>query len=188
MSETTPSSSTGQGSFLDRFVGALKLDGPTYDEVEHDPNAMGQAAGVVVIGAIATAIGASASEAGGSAIGSAIGALLGWLVSAWFVWFIGVRWLDHTSDYPELLRTLGFASAPYAAMVLAIIPLVGRLVAIAVFFWGLAAYVIAVREALDVETGRSVIVCLLAYGLKILTVLILVAVLGGLGALLGAGT
>jgi hypothetical protein len=99
-------------------------------------------------------------------------------VSAAFVWFVGVRWMEHTSDYPELLRTLGFASAPQLALVLALLPVLGFLVAFAVLIWGLAAYVIAVREALDVTTERAVVVCILAFGVKVLTVLVLAALLG----------
>ena len=36
-------------SFTDRVVGAIKLDPKVYEEVEADPNAMGQAIGVVAL-------------------------------------------------------------------------------------------------------------------------------------------
>ena len=188
MSETSVPTPRPTTSFMERVMGAMRLDAATYDEVEHDETALGQAAGVVVIGAIAAAIGAAGSGSGGSIIGAPLGALLGWLVSAVFVWFIGVQWMDHTSDYKELLRTLGFASAPNIALVLGIVPVIGAIVALVVVFWGLAAYVIAVREALDVETGRAIVVCLLAYALKIIVVALLIGIFGGLAALGGAAT
>src|ERR671918_481446 len=45
-------------SIVDRMKGAALLDVPTYEEVEADTTATGQAAIVVVISAIASAIGA----------------------------------------------------------------------------------------------------------------------------------
>src|SRR5262245_39456737 len=114
-------------SFLERVIGALRLDAATYEEVEHDPSSLGQAAGVVALTALAAAIGAS-SRGGGSAVGTVLGALVGWLVSTAFVWVVGVRFMNHTSDYRELLRTLGFASAPQGLLVVAGIPLLGALI------------------------------------------------------------
>lgn len=183
MSDPTAVAHQARHGFLERVVGALRLDAATYDEVEHDESALGQAAGVVVLGILATAIGTSGAGIEGSVVGASLGALLGWFVSALFVWFVGVQWMDHTSDLSELLRTLGFASAPQLVLVLAILPLVGPIIALAVIVWGLAAYLIAVREALDVTTGRAALVCVLAFGLKLVTA----AVLGTLAALVGAG-
>jgi len=183
MTELDPGSSNAQHSFGERFLGALKLDASIYREVEHDASALGQALGVVVIAAAATALGASAGGGSMPILGAAIGGLVGWLVSAWFVWVVGVRWMEHTSDYRELLRTLGFAAAPNVAMVLGLVPTLGPLFSLAAVVWGLVAYVVAVREALDVETGRAVLVCVLAYGLKVLVIVVLF----GLLALLGGG-
>ncbi len=168
---------TGPRSFTERIIGAMKLDASVYDEVEHDENALSQAVAVVALGAVAAGIG-TAGEGSGGMVAGVVGSVVGWLVSAAFVWFIGVKWMEHTSDYPELLRTLGFASAPQLALVLAVIPLLGPLVALVVVFWGLAAYVVAVREALDVTTERALVVCILAFGAKVLTVLVLGAALG----------
>jgi hypothetical protein len=158
-------------------MGALTLDAATYDEIEHDQSALGQAAGVVAIAAVCSGIGGAAGGLG-AILGGVVGAFLGWLLSTGIIWLIGVRIMGHTSDYPELLRTLGFASAPQILMILAFLPVLGALVSIAVFFWGLAAYVVAVRQALDVETGRAVVVCVLGWGAALLLVLLLGGALG----------
>ncbi|MDJ0848426.1 MAG: YIP1 family protein [Myxococcota bacterium] len=164
-----PSGPTGAPrAFIDRLLGALKLDASVYDEVEHDPDALPQAAGVVAIAAVCAGIGG-----GGSLLGGVIGAVAGWLMGAGLIWLVGVRLLEHQSDYPELLRTIGFASAPQVLLALAAIPLFGTLVTVMVFFWGLAAYVVAVREALDVDTSRAVLVCLLAWGLVVVLSIVL---------------
>ena len=63
-------------SIFDRMKGAAMLDVATYEEVEHDTEATGQAAVVVVIVAICTAIGA-VWRGGPSIIAGPIGAVLG---------------------------------------------------------------------------------------------------------------
>lgn len=182
---TTPPPSgppPGQRTFLERLQGALTLDASTYEEVEHDADALPQALGVVALAALCAGIG-SANEGAGGLFGGIVAAGIGWLLSAGVVWLVGVLVLKHTSDYPELLRTIGFAQAPQLALLLGSLPILGWIVRLAVFFWGLAAYVVAVRQALDVETQRAVLVCLLAWGLSVLVAL----AFSGLAASCGAG-
>jgi hypothetical protein len=168
-------------SFGERLLGALKLDAAVYDEVEHDPAAMGQAAGVIALGALAEGLGALSVGGAGGLLGGIVSAFLGWLLSAAIIWLIGVKVMDHTSDYPELLRTLGFASAPKLLLAIGILP-IGPLRPLLFFAVGivtLVAFVIAVRQALDVSTGRAVWVCVLAVGVS----LVLAFLLGGILAL-----
>ena len=169
-------------SFVERVIGALRLDAATYDEVEHDPSSLGQAAGVVVLAALAAAIGAASR--GGGAAGAVFGSLIGWLISTAFIWVVGVRWMNHTSDYRELLRTLGFASAPQLLFVLGGIPILGTLLGLVAWGWGLAAFVVAVRQALDVTTSRALWVCVLAVLLNAACIIGLALLVGGL---LGGG-
>jgi len=166
-------------TFVERLLGALRLDAATYEEVEHDESALGQAAGVVVLAALAAAIG-TATRGDGGAVGVVFGALAGWLISTAFIWVIGVRWMNHTSDYRELLRTLGFASSPQILFVASGIPALGVLIAAVAWGWGLAAFVVAVRQALDVTTGRALWVCVLAVLLNAACILGLALLLGSL--------
>ena len=174
-----PAPASGSHSFIERVIGALRLDAATYDEIEHDPGALGQSAGVVAAAGVAAAIG-SAGQGGGGAIGAMLGALLAWVVSTGFVWVVGVYFMKHTSDYKELLRTLGFASAPQLLLVLRFIPVLGAIVALVAWLWGLAAFVIAVRQALDVETVPAILVCVLAVVVQIACIVGLMFLLGGM--------
>lgn len=151
-------------SFPERLIAVMKLDASVFDEVEHDPSALPQAAGVVALAAVAGGIGAiGAIGVSGIPLG-VLRAFFVWLLGAGIIWAIGVRMMGHTSDYEELLRTLGFASAPQILMILAVLPIgaLRGLLALAVTILGLIAWVLAVRQALDVETGRAVLVCILA--------------------------
>ena len=174
---------TGSRSFGERLIGALKLDPSVYEEVEHDPDAMGQAAMVVALGAVAAAIGAMGSG-GAGVLGGIMAAFLGWAFGAGVVWLVGVQVMGHSSDYPELLRTLGFASAPRVLLVVGFIPALRGLAGLAVLVLSLIAWVIAVRQALDVETGRAVLVCVLAFLVQIAIGFVLAAI--GLGGLMAA--
>lgn len=168
-----PGSAPLRRSFGERVIGALKLDAAVYEEVEADHTALGQAAGVVVLAAIATALGSPAAHGGGGFVGGVVGSLIGWFLAAGVIWLIGVVAMKCTSDYGELLRTLGFASAPSLIMIVGVIPFLGRPVTLIAWVWGLAAYVVAVRQALDVSTARAIFVCVLAFAVTILATLLL---------------
>ena len=168
---------TGRRTMTDRMRGAAMLDVPTYEEVEADKSATGQAAAVVAIVAVASAIGSYRGGMSGI-IGALIGSLIGWLVWAGVTYLIGDKLLGGTATWGELLRTLGFAQAPGVLYVLGIIPGLGAILRFAVSLWVLVAGVIAIRQALDFSTGKAVATALLGW----LAITIPIAILG-LGAM-----
>jgi hypothetical protein len=144
------------------MVGVGSFDIPTYEEVEADTTATGQAAGVVIIVAIATAIGAIGTGISGI-IGGIIAAILGWLIWAGLTYLIGTKLFDGTATWGELLRTLGFAQAPGVFFVLAIIPLLGGLIGALDSIWMLITGIIAIRQALDFSTGKALVTAVLGW-------------------------
>ncbi len=149
-------------SIVDRMRGAAMLDVATYEEVEHDQEATGQAAVVVVIVAVCTAIGAI-WRGGPSIIMGPVSAILGWLLWSAITYLIGAKLLGGVATWGELLRTIGFAQSPGVLMIFGIIPLLGGLVRIVVAVWLLIAGIIAIRQALDFSTGKAVITALLGW-------------------------
>ena len=91
------------------------------------------------------------------------------------VYFIGTSFFGGQADLGEMLRVVGFA---YAPGILAIIPCIGGIIG---SVWTLVAMVIAIRQGLDVDTGKAVIIG----GIGFVVVLILYAVVG---VVLGTGT
>jgi hypothetical protein len=146
-------------SIVDRMRGAAALDVATYEEVEADVNATGQAAIVVVIAAIAAGFG-SFRFGPFHIIGSVVSELLGWASWAAITYWIGTRFFGGTATWGELARTLGFARAPGVLLVLGIIPVLGPLVWLVVSIWMLVAGIIAIRQALDVDTGKAVLIAI----------------------------
>lgn len=147
-----------QSTFLARMIGAATLDVATYEEVEHDTDATLQAAGVVAVAAVVQGL---VSPAG--VISGVVGALLGWLAYAGLTYFIGTRLFGGTATWGELLRTLGFAYTVALFSILALIPILGILVGLVVFVWGIAAGVVAIRQALDVSTGQAIVTGILGW-------------------------
>ena len=177
-------------TFAERVVGALKLDASVYEEVEHDLDSMGQAAAVIAIAAVAQGLGALGQAGIGGLLSAIVGGFLGWAVSAAVIWLIGVQLMGYTSDYPELLRTLGFASVPQFLMVLGLLPLgpLRGVLTFAVFVLLVISYVVAVRQALDVDTGRAVLVCFLAVLAQVAVVALLVFLAMGMVGSLAPST
>ena len=154
-------------SIQDRMIRAAKLDVDLYEEVEADQGAMGQAIAVVVLSGVAAGIGNAASSGLPGIVTGTIGAIVGWYVWAFLTYFIGTKFLAEPqtrADHQELLRTIGFASAPGLIRVLGIIPGLTDPVFLVAGIWMLIAMVIAVRQALDYQsTWRAIGVCLIGW-------------------------
>jgi hypothetical protein len=158
--------------------GAALLHSDTYEEVEADSTATGQAAGVVVMVAIAQAIG-GAGEGGFGIFAGMISALLGWLLWAGITYLIGAKLFGGTATWGELLRTIGFAQTPGVLHVLGIIPVLGGLIRFGVAIWVLIAGIIAIRQALDISTGKAILTAVLGWLVIILPLAIVAAVARG---------
>lgn len=148
-------------SFTQRIIGAATLDVRTYEEIEHDRNATGQAAGVVAIAAVASAIGALGPAGGSPLIGGTITAFVGWAVWAGVTLAIGSWLFGGTADLGEMLRTLGFANAPGILYIFGFLPFLGGLISLVVLPWMLACGVVAIRQALDFSTGKAIATALI---------------------------
>lgn len=160
-------------SFTDRMIGAATLDVATFEEVEHDPSATMQAAGVVALVAAAQAV----ATFGVGPIGMARAAgshLIG--VGLWcaITWFIGTRLFSGTATVGEVFRAVGFALSPQILVLITILPIIGGLIGFflspVLLFWVLASVVIGVRQSLDISTGKAVLASLLgavAYALLV---------------------
>jgi hypothetical protein len=81
---------------------------------------------------------------------------------------------------------LGYASGPRALSILSFIPCVGWLVALAGGIWSLVAGFIGVREALDLDTTKTLITVVIGWVIVLIITAAVTAVLGvgavGLGA------
>jgi hypothetical protein len=166
-------------TFLQRAIGAAKLDVGVFEEIEADRTATGQALLIVVLSTAAAGIGLTASDA--PVLHRVMLALLFWVLWAIATYIVGVYLMPEPqteTNVGELLRTIGFGASPGMLRILGIVPLVGATIYVISTAWMLVAIVIAIRQALDYKsTARAVVVC-------IITGLIGVVMAALLGALL----
>jgi hypothetical protein len=95
-----------------------------------------------------------------------IASLLGYALFSFLVFLIGTKLMPEPAtkaDFNEAFRVIAFAASPGVFNVLALIPFLGPLISFLVAIWSLVIAVVAVREVLDYSnTGRAIIVCLIA--------------------------
>ena len=163
---TLPETS-GWGALPRRMLRASLLDVDTYEEVESDRAATGQAFVVVVLSAGAAGLGGLDNHGVAGVFWHTVARVIFWSVWAWVTCLIGTRLLptDATeSDWGELLRTIGFASTPGLIHVLALFDPIAFAVFTIAGVWMLVAMVVAVRQALDyTSTGRAIAVCAIGF-------------------------
>ncbi len=168
---------------VDRMIRASKLDPHLYEEVEADKDAMGQAMVVVVLSSLASGVGFMAMAGPMGLLIGTIGSLVGWYIWAFLTYLIGTKLLPEPqtqADHGELLRTIGFSSAPGLIRVFALIPGLASFVNLVASVWMLVAMVIAVRQALDYQsTYRAIGVCAIGWIVQAVIFGSIVLMMGG---------
>jgi len=169
---------------IQRILGVFKLNVATFEEIEHDQGATGEAALVVLLVAILSGLGNGiGSSVGGSFfkgfITAAVGALLGWVIWSVVSWFVGTKFFGGQADLGEMLRVIGYA---YSPQILGIIPCIGGIVGM---IWSLIAGFVAIRQGLDLDNTKTFFTVVVGFILYVAVLFILGLILGGFGALLG---
>lgn len=139
-------------TFRQRIVGVLRLHAPTFEEIEADRTATGQALAVVLLATVAAGLGAGLAFGPWALVRAGLAAVIGWVMWAAVTYLLGTRILPEPqtrTDMGELLRVIGFSYAPSLFAILVFVPVLGAVVQVVVAFWLLATMVVAVRQALD---------------------------------------
>ena len=175
-------------NFVERMIGAAKLNVPIIEEIEADTEYTVPALADVVLAALATAVGGIHQGTQGLFV-LLVASLFGWVFWAFMTWIIGTKFLatpETKSDMGELLRTMGFAQSPGLLRVFGLIPVIGTFVNIVVMVWLLVAMVVAVRQALDyTSTGRAILVCGIGWAINVAIWLFALSLIGIGGWMMG---
>jgi len=179
---------------VNRVIKAAMLDVEFFRKAESDTTLTQEALMVVIIvsliGSIGSFIGGIISGDFGSALLGLIVALVTGVVTyyiwAYVTYFVGTQLFNADVDTGELLRVLGYANGPRALSILSFIPCVGWLIVLAGGIWSLVAGFIGVREALDLDTTKTLITVVIGWVIVLIITAVVTAVLGvgavGLGA------
>ena len=177
-------SGTSRG-LLDRMRGAALLDTRTYEDVEADQGATTQALLAVVIVAVLAGIGLALGGHPAAFLAGIVSSIIGWIVWSYVTYWVGTGLLGGTATPGEMLRTLGFAQAPRALELLSFIPILGGIIRLIVYIWLLVTGIVAIRQALDFDTGRAIATAVIGWIAMVIITIIMAIVTGafaGLGA------
>jgi len=167
--------------FVNRITRACKLDISLYEEVEADKSATLQAALVVVLSSLAAGVGALSLGASNFLMAPLL-SLISWYIWAYLIYLIGAKIFPEPTtqtDHGELLRTIGFSSAPGLIRVFGFTPELMSITFIGAQIWMLVAMVIAVRQALDYKsTWRAIGVVLIGFLVQAIIFVMIVKLFG----------
>jgi len=116
----------------------------------------------VLIAALARGVGGFNNGENGIIVG-VVAALFSWLVWAGITYLIGDKLLKGTATWGELLRTLGYAQAPAVLLIFGFVPVLGNILGAVVGIWLLVTGIVAIRQALDFDTGKAVLTAFLGW-------------------------
>jgi hypothetical protein len=175
---------------FNRIMRAAMLDKDFYKEVESDTSLTQEALMIVVAVSVISGIGSFlgllfVGKPGAAFLALIVNSALG--VANYYIWsyvthFIGTNMFAGDATPDELLRVLGYASAPRLLGVLGFIPCIGWLAALVGAIWALVAGFYGVREALDLDTTETLITVFLGW-LAVLIISLLVNSVFGLSRL-----
>ena len=170
-----------KSNFLNRIYRAIKIDPDLYEEVEHDKSATIQAASVVVLSSLAAGVGAIHLGMSNFILGPLF-SLASWYFWAFLIYIVGTKLFpdqETKSDHGELLRTIGFSSAPGLIRVFGFTPDLMSITFMGGGIWMLVAMIIAVRHALDYKcTWRSIGVVVIGFLVQGIVLIILLRLFG----------
>ena len=167
--------------FVNRIIRACKLDTTLYEEVEADKSATLQAALVVVLSSLAAGVGALSLGAANFLMAPIL-SVVSWYIWAYLIYLIGAKLFPEANtkaDHGELLRTIGFSSAPGLVRVFGFTPELMSITFIGAGIWMLIAMVIAVRRALDYQsTWRAIGVVVIGFLIQAIVLIMLLRIFG----------
>ena len=167
--------------YVSRIIRACKLDVNLYEEVEADKSATFQAAGVVVLSSLAAGVGALSLGTFNFLMAPLL-SLVSWFVWAYLVYFIGVKFFPEPTteaDHGQLLRTIGFSSAPGLIRVFGFTPELMSITFIGSAIWMLIAMIVAVRQALDYQsTWRAIGVVVIGFLVQAIVLIVILRIFG----------
>ena len=176
---------------IDRIPRIIKLDFSVFDEIEADPAATVQAAIIVVVVSLLSGIGTGLRADAPRGFTAAffmsfISGLVGWVVWAAVTHYVGKALYQSGAKLESMLRVLGYASAPRVLGILDFIPCFGALAGLAGLLLSLGAGIMAIAEALEVDTGQAIVVAVAGW-IALFIVTAVVGLIFGGAALLTYG-
>lgn len=163
---------------IGRIVRIIKFDQTVYKEIEGDTGANVEAAIVVVVASVLSAIGAGIYRRnfGAFVFDLVVGVLLFWLLVSYVTMFIGTRLYKGETNFWEMARCIGYANAPRLLAIFGAIPCLGWIASIVAMILTLVVAFFAIREALDLPTEKTLVSIALGWAISLVVWAVLAAI------------
>lgn len=174
---------------LERLLRVAQLDRTVFAEIEHDESLTSEAAIIVVAANFLAALGSGFASPRffGAFIGTLIsGVLFGWLLWSFLTMWIGTNIFEGDADLGEMLRVIGYASAPRLLGLFGFIPCVGWILSLAGAILSLVAAFFAIQEGLDLDTPKTLATVAIGWVISFVLTLLVGILTGGTMAALGS--
>lgn len=180
----------------ERVLRIIKLDKTVFTEVEHDESATAEALIIVLVTGFLSAIGQGISSDTGF-FGAFIGSFISSILISWILWSLLTLWIGTNvfggeADLGEMLRVIGYATAPRLLGFFSFIPCVGWIVALAGAILSLVAAFFAIREGLDLDDTKAIATAIIGWVIAFVIQLVITALFAGaaltVGTIFGALT
>lgn len=158
---------------IQRVLRLVKFDFTVFTEIEHDENATTEAAVIVGVAALLGALGTFIGYliAGGGFLTALwrfiiqiiASVAVGWLLWSFITQLVGTKLFGGDATFWGMARTLGYANAPGVLGILALIPCLGWIVALAAGILSLVLGFFAVRETLGLTTEKAILTVLIGW-------------------------
>lgn len=173
-------------TLVSRMIRSAKLDPTLFEELADDPDSQKQSTWVVAFLVMATGFGMF-SRAGVAAVNIClVTTFLAWYFWSFSVYFIGSYFFRDVTrvDRKTIMRVMAFANAPGVLRLLGVIPQIAPVIFIATSIWIIAASVIGIKTAFQMDlTAKVVLLCAGTWFLAfILQGLLLVMLFSAFGA------
>lgn len=162
-------------SIVGRLQRLLRLDWDVFREIRADEQATREAALIVGVVALLSALGtAFSSQAWLLAFGVrlVVAMAVNWLLWSYVAVFVGASFYGSAASFWEMARSLGYANAPMVLIALSGIGCVGWLITALAWLAAVALAIFAVRETLEIGMESAIITTAVAW--------LVVFVVGGL--------
>jgi hypothetical protein len=100
-------------SLGERMIGAMKADVKTFEEIEHDPSALGQAVTVIVIAGVAALIGNIFRSGFSAGVYALIMSLIGYAIWSVVVTLIGTKLMPEPTTKADFAETSVPSALPH---------------------------------------------------------------------------
>lgn len=166
---------------LQRVVRAISFDTKFFQELRTNTSLTQEALYIVIAVAVLSALGAVWSGLLAMLV-TAVMVVVGYFIWTYVALWVGQRFYNVNADIGQVQRAFGYAYAPQLLNVLGIISCLGGIAGLVGAIWSLALGVFAIRESMQLDTTKAIVVTIVGWAIILVVSLILGLIgLGGFG-------